>query len=361
MLRLKAQFFSPVMRRVLCLSVLLTLFAADVLHAQDPQFSQFYAAPLYLNPAFAGSTNQGRAGINYRNQWPAIDANFTTISAFADFYLEDYKSGVGLLINRDYVNLVGLQSLNLALQYSYDLEITKGLSFRPGLEVAVYNRSINFGRLTFGDQFDFNTGQPTNPTGEQLRGSNKWFPDLSAGGVFYTPKAWVGFSAHHLTQPNQSISGEVSRLPIKYSAHGGYKFYLRPGIMGQGVYSRKSERSIAPAVQYRHQGPFDQMDVGMYFTFEPIMLGTWYRGIPFKQVNGFSNNESIVLLVGLTILRGDAKRQDVLNIGYSYDYTISKLGPGSGGSHEFSLVYTFPIRNPRKPPLDKMVIPCPEF
>jgi len=353
--------FPRLLRRLICMSALISVLAPEVAKAQDPQFSQFYAAPLYLNPAFAGSTNQGRAGINYRNQWPSIDANFTTISAFADFYLEDYKSGIGMIINRDYVNLVGLQSLSLALQYSYDLEIVKGLSFRPGFEVALYNRSIDFGRLTFGDQFDFDRGEPINPTGESLRGSNKFFPDLSAGGVFYTPRAWVGFAAHHLTQPNQSISGDVSRLPIKYSAHGGWKFLLKPGIMGQGVYSRKSERSIAPAVQYRHQGPFDQMDVGMYFTFEPILLGTWYRGIPFKQVEGFSNNESIVLLVGLTILRGDAKRQDVLNMGYSYDYTISKLGPGAGGSHEFSLVYTFPIRNPRKPPLDKMVIPCPEF
>lgn len=353
--------FPQVMRRWICISALLGLFGADLANAQDPQFSQFYAAPLYLNPAFAGSTNQGRAGINYRNQWPAIDANFTTISAFADFYLEDYKSGVGMLINRDYVNLVGLQSLSVAFQYSYDLEIVKGLSFRPGLEVALYNRSINFGRLTFGDQFNLDDGQPTGTTQESLRGSNKFFPDLSAGGVFYTPYAWFGVAAHHLTQPNQSISGSDSPLPTKYSVHGGWKFFLKPGIMGTGVYSRKSERSIAPAVQYRHQGPFDQMDVGMYFTFEPILLGTWYRGIPFKQVEGFSNNESIVLLVGLTILRGDAKRQDVLNIGYSYDYTISKLGPGSGGSHEFSLVYTFPIRNPRKPPLDKMIIPCPEF
>ena len=61
--------------------------------------------------------------------------------------------------------------------------------------------------------------------------------------------------------------------------------------------------------------------------------------------------------VGLTI-KG---QKDILNIGYSYDITISKLGPGSGGSHEFSLVYSWPVRNPRKPPKDKMVIPCPDF
>src|SRR5688572_33466757 len=49
-------------------SVLLSIVVCFIplsgtLFAQDPQFSQFYAAPLYLNPAFAGSTNQARAGI----------------------------------------------------------------------------------------------------------------------------------------------------------------------------------------------------------------------------------------------------------------------------------------------------------
>lgn len=329
--------------------------------AQDPQFSQFYAAPLYLNPAFAGSTNQGRAGINYRNQWPAVDANFTTLSAFGDIFLEDYNSGIGAILTRDYVNLVGLQSISFAAQYSYDLRIIEGLSFRPGLEIGITNRSINFGKLVFGDQIDPNTGQIANPTAETLRGSSRFFPDISTGGLFYTPAAWIGFAAHHLTQPNNSIAGETSNLAIKYSFHGGYKFFLKPGVIGTGIYARNSERSIAPVIQYRHQGPFDQMDVGTYFTFEPLLIGLWYRGVPFKKVNGFSNNESVVMLVGMTVMKGESDRRDVLNIGYSYDYTISQLGPGSGGSHEFSLVYSWPIRNPRKPPKDKMVIPCPDF
>jgi type IX secretion system PorP/SprF family membrane protein len=340
---------------------LLVLLASENASAQDPQFSQFYAAPLYLNPAFAGSTNQGRAGVNYRNQWPAIDANFTTFSAFADFYLEDYNSGVGAILTRDYVNLVGVQNISFAAQYSYDLSIVKGLSFRPGFEVGITNRSINFGKLVFGDQLDPNTGSISGPTAESLRGSNRFYPDLSTGGLFYTSFAWLGFAAHHLTTPNISLSGEQSDLPIKYSVHGGYKFYFKPGVMGTGIFSRQSERSVAPAVQWRHQGPYDQLDIGTYFTFEPLLIGMWYRGVPYKKVNGFSNNESIVLLVGMTIMKGESTRRDILNIGYSYDYTISQLGIGSGGAHEFSLVYSWPIRNPRKPPKEKMVIPCPDF
>jgi type IX secretion system PorP/SprF family membrane protein len=343
----------------LILTCLLMLGSGVPVTAQDPQFSQFYAAPLYLNPAFAGSTGKARAGINYRNQWPAIDANFTTMSAYFDYYIADKKSSVGGLISRDMEGLAGLRSISVAAQYAYEFQLTKFLAFRPAAQVAYYNRDVNFDKLTFGDQFDPNTGQFINkPTAETFKTDfTKSFVDLTFGGLLFTKVAWLGFAANHLNRPNQSIIDEQSKLPIKYSAHGGFKFFMKPGVVGSGVYARNAERSIAPAFQYRHQGKFDQMDLGMYFTFEPLVLGTWYRGVPFKKVSNFVNNESIVLLLGFTKLGAD----DAINIGYSFDYTISKLGPGSGGSHEFSLVYTWPMRNPRKPPPDKLIIPCPDF
>ncbi len=45
--------------------------------------------------------------MNYRNQWPAIDANFTTFSAFGDFYIEDKNSGVGFIVNHDHAGNIG--------------------------------------------------------------------------------------------------------------------------------------------------------------------------------------------------------------------------------------------------------------
>ncbi len=335
------------------------LFAACGVTAQDPQFSQFYAAPLYLNPSLTGSTGQARAGVNYRNQWPAIDANFITMSAFFDYFIEDKRSGIGLILNRDVEGLAGLRSTFVGLQYSYELQLTKSLGFRPGAQVALYNRDINFNRLTFGDQFDPVTGELISPqTAEQFRTNfSKTFVDLSMGGVFFTRTAYLGVAAFHLNQPNQSIIDEESPLPVKLSVHGGFKYYMKPGVKGTGIYAKEAERSLAPAFQYRHQGRFDQLDLGLYYTAEPMVLGLWYRGVPFKQINGIVNNESIVLLVGFTNIGA----KEALNIGYSFDYTISKLGAGSGGAHEFSLTYTWPMRNPRKPPRDKLVIPCPDF
>jgi type IX secretion system PorP/SprF family membrane protein len=327
--------------------------------AQDPQFSQFYAAPLYLNPALTGSTGQARAGINYRNQWPAIDANFTTMSAYFDYFIEDKRSGVGIILNRDVEGLAGLRSLSVGLQYSYELEITKNIGFRPGAQVALFNRDINFNRLTFGDQFDPVTGNIISPSTAESFNTNfsKTFIDLSLGGVLFTRSAWLGLAAFHLNRPNQSIVDENSPLPTKLSVHGGFKYYMKSGVKGMGLYAQDAERSLAPAFQYRHQGQFDQLDLGLYYTAEPLVVGLWYRGVPFKQVNGFANNESIVILLGFTNIGA----KQALNIGYSFDYTISKLGAGSGGAHEFSMVYSWSMRDPRKPPRDKLIIPCPDF
>src|SRR5690349_3667397 len=135
---------SPSLMYKLVLSTSLMLAYAMSVTAQDPQFSQFYAAPLYLNPALTGSTGQARAGINYRNQWPAIDANFTTMSAYFDYFIEDKNSGIGALITKDREGLAGLRSMSLALQYSYELQITENLGFRPGLQVGVFRRDVNF-------------------------------------------------------------------------------------------------------------------------------------------------------------------------------------------------------------------------
>lgn len=345
--------------RSLLLSVWLILLLLQEVTGQDPQFSQFYAAPLYLNPALTGATGQARAGINYRNQWPSIDANFITLSGYADYFFVDKSMGVGMILNSDREGLAGLRSQSLGLQYSYEMKFTKNIGFRPGFQAAVFHRDVNFNRLTFGDQFDPSTGQLISPTTAESFDTNfsKTFADLGVGGVAFTRAAWLGISVFHLNRPNQSVIDEKSPLPMKFSVHGGFKYMMKPGVVGSGIYARSAERSLSPAIQYRHQGEFDQMDAGLYYTAEPVVVGVWYRGIPFKSVNGFVNNESIVLLVGFTKIGA----KDAINIGYSFDYTISKLGAGSGGAHEFSLSYTWPMRNPRKPPPDKLYLPCPDF
>ncbi len=340
-------------KTLLFLLLLSLLVSVGKVEAQDPQFSQFYAAPLYLNPAFAGSTELTRAGLNFRSQWPSLQANFTTVSVYVDHFFEDYNSGLGLILMGDQQGLAGLQSISAGLQYAYQLRLTESLTFRPGVEVAFYNRDINYSRLVFGDQLD-DSGIITDVTGEPLlNGQGRSFVDLSLGGVLYDNNFYFGYTASHVNTPNQSLTGEVSRLQMKSSFHAGYRFMLPTGFRKFGVNDQGKERSVTPTAQYKRQGNFDQLDAGVYLTYEPVVFGLWYRGIPIRQFENFPNNESVIVLAGF--LLGD------LHIGYSFDYTISGLGIQSGGAHEISLAYQFSLRDPRKPPRSIMKLPCPKF
>ena len=342
------------MRNFVCIFLLmLTTSAWLKLDAQDPQFSQFYAAPLYLNPGFAGTTPYIRAGANFRSQWPSLDAQFTTYSFYIDYFAEEYNSGLGLLITTDKEGLADLKSTSVGLQYAYELQINEKLTFRPGIQAAYVLRDINFNKLTFGDQFD-ETGFISPTTAEQFNtGNNVGFLDFSFGGLLFSRNFWFGVAAHHLNTPNQSLVDGNSELPTKYSIHSGYRLPLKTGSGRKGYNADGLERSITPNFQYKRQGEFDQLEVGTYLTIEPVVFGLWYRGIPIQEeFEGFNDKESLIFLVGLTT--------DNLNIGYSFDYTLSELEIASGGAHEISISYIFPP-DPRRPPKNVRQIPCPKF
>ena len=55
--------------------------------SQDLEFTQFYANPLYLNPAFAGSHGCPRVSMNYRDQWPGLSGSYVSYSACYDQYI----------------------------------------------------------------------------------------------------------------------------------------------------------------------------------------------------------------------------------------------------------------------------------
>ena len=66
----------------------LLIGSVDQIQAQDPEFTQFYSNPIYLNPAFAGSRICPRFVMNYRNEWPNISGNFVTTAASYDQKVE---------------------------------------------------------------------------------------------------------------------------------------------------------------------------------------------------------------------------------------------------------------------------------
>lgn len=308
--------------------------------AQDLQFSQFYASPLYLNPAFTGSSELTRLGLNFRNQWPGLDRSFISYSAYLDHFIAGKNSGVGMVVNGSRESLSNLQSMEVGLLYSYRLRFGESKFLHFGVQGSFVSRSANFEEVVFSSQLDIDRGTVVGGNGNWVpEDRDKRFADFNTGMLYYQERFWLGASAHHLTRPNISYFGnDLNKLPIKYSLHGGVQFNLPSGFINDYFNNSRQERTFSLAFNYKQQGIFNQLDIGTELYFEPLILGLWYRGLPTK--NMLPNNEALIAVMGFSLASG-------LDMGYSYDYTISKLGwRNSGGSHEISLRYSFDLADP---------------
>ncbi len=335
------------------LKKLFTLFLFSLVfvmnsYGQDPQFSQFYAAPLYLNPGFTGTTLEHRFILNHRLQWPALPQAFATYAFSYDYNMRKLNSGIGFIATTDKAGSADLRSTTVGLTYTYKIHLTDKWILSPGIQFGYGIRTLDFNKLLFGDQLDFgNPDVPTlDPKFSELE-NNKFF-DFSSGILLYNKDFWFGVAAHHMNEPNNSLIGEVSELPMKISIHSGMRITLFPSPL-------KGERlsSIAPSFIYKKQGKFDQLDLGFHFHYNPIMAGFWYRGIPIQQnVEDNISQDAITILFGL--------RFDKFDVGYSYDVTVSSLGPNTGGAHELSMTYQFSnFKKKKKKPMK--FVPCPTY
>jgi type IX secretion system PorP/SprF family membrane protein len=331
------------------------LVSWSYIFAQDVQFSQFYAAPIYLNPAFTGASELTRVGANYRNQWPGLDHSFNTYSAYIDHYMFDINSGIGLIFNTSRESKARLSTHEVGLTYAYKLHLGEESFLRFGGQASIVSRDAYFGDFIFGSQLDINRGIVDDFSGERFNDDYKHsFADFNFGMVFHTSNMWLGLSGHHLSEPNASfIDHNISKLPMKLSAHGGVKIDLGEGMVNNYFNNTRQERSASLAFNFKRQGPFNQLDLGSQFFIEPLVMGIWYRGFPIKYA--LPNNEAVVALLGVVLNNG-------IDIGYSYDFTISKMNlMSSGGAHEISIRYSFLYGDPNERNKRSTIIPCFKF
>ncbi len=320
--------------------------------SQDPQYSQFYASPLYLNPAFAGVNLGFRAHSIYRTQWTGIPSRpFTTFSLSVDHEMEKIHSGVGVLVTRDRAGTSKLSYTNVSAIYSYNLHIHDKWVALAGLQAGYTRFSLDYSQLKFRSQFDPEEGFTGSSSGENVAGAVKaGVPDFSSGLLLYNKNFWMGTTAHHINRPNYSFgSNSDVTIPMRFSVQSGFKFKVTKGRFTH----KQKEFSFSPAILYRSEEKFDQLDVGMYVNYNPIVTGLWFRGLPgIKKYDNIRNYDAIVFLIGF--------HQDGLTIGYTYDITISKLGGRSGGAHEISVGYEFAYPEKKRKKYTKF-LPCPQF
>lgn len=300
--------------------------------AQDPEFTQFYANPLYLNPAMAGSKNCPRVSLNYRNQWPNISGNFVTSSASYDQHVDGLGGGIGFLVLTDNAAQT-LKTTRASFMYAYKIKVSRTFNINLGAQATYFQKSLDWNKLTFGDMIDPRRGF-VYQTNDVQKGSSVSNVDFSAGILGYSDKFYFGFAADHLTEPNESFIGdtEAGRLPMKFTGHAGAMIPMDNG-------PRASKTFISPNILFRQQATFTQLNIGLYVKSGAMTYGVWYR-----------NKDAFIATVGI--------ETDNFKIGYSYDVTLSRLGIASGGAHEVSLGIVFPCK-PKKRQF--RTVSCPSF
>ncbi|MBO0929888.1 PorP/SprF family type IX secretion system membrane protein [Fibrella aquatilis] len=320
----------PLLYRLGCLC----LFGLNA-YAQDPQFSQYYALPLYLNPAYAGYGNGIRANAIYRNQWRDL-GQYNTFAASADvpYACGRLKLGGGVLLMNDRQSST-VETLNGGITLVPAVLEGDQYSARLGVYLGAGQRSYRRDGLTFMDQLT--TTGTLNPTQDPFATASlsRAFFDVGVGGLIdfsftdsdeddkdaskYGDMDWIGISVSHINQPRIEMGAGVPtyRLPMHISLHAGSR-------LGFGAWS------VTPLANFRMQGSLRQLDFGVYTGYYQFVLGLLYRGVPLsRQLVGQPTQDALVALVGI--------QSNGFSVGFSYDATISGLTGYTGNSFEFSL------------------------
>ena len=297
------------------------------LAAQDPVFSQFYASPLRLNPAFAGIGTAPRVVVNYRTQHTTYPSAFKTFAASYDQPIEGTPSSVGLRMMNDQQLEGAYRNTEVALVYSYDVMVNRNVHARLGLAAGLLSTALDFNTLTFGDVLDPAGGADGSVTAEQLEAASKTSADFGAGVMFNAFSHFVGVSFEHMNRPDESLFEFGDNLyagrPMRTTLTGGTQINVKR------YSNRRRPAYVTPNFIYTSQANFRQLNLGAYLGYGPFAVGGWYR-------HAFENADGLIAAINF--------RQDILRVGFSYDAVVSDLRnvPGGlGSTFEVSLMIDF--------------------
>lgn len=338
-------------------TLLLFLVAVTMMNAvkaQDPNFSQFFASPLTLNPALTGKFDGTiRVAGNYRNQWPTINNAFVTQTASVDFGILKNKIadvdqfGVGILGLSDRAGdgILVTNSIGLSFSYHKGLDENGYHQIGAGFQGTYTNKRLDISKVDFEDEltplgFTGVTGEIF--TRQQV---NVSYADINAG-IFYNGSTngynnfYLGASMYHINRPKESFQGGDFLLSPRVTIQAGGKIpvgsYHNLNISSNYSFQANAKNLMLGAAFLYNVNNSDEDPTNVY-------IGAWTR-------ISSQYNDAIIPYIGLEFKS--------LHLGYSYDINVSPLKTASNsvGGNEISLIY---IKKPGDPSAKKLN--CPRF
>ena len=323
------------MKRLLHLAIFILL--ANSASGQDIHWSQFNDNPIFQNPGNAGHFNGDMRFVgNYRDQWRSVTVPYSTFSISGDGNLYSHKSfGYGILFFHDVVGDGQFRTIELQANASYLIKLSADSmhSVRPGINVGLNHRQLNFDQFYFDNQYDGITYNPALSTNENIQTDRKSNVSVGIGSVYEYYKNdrfkfTVGVGAYNLNRPNQGFYTSVIERDIRTS------------LFGKGLFKLNYDWDLVPGINLSIQGKYREFNIGssVKYTlinrlgqYRALYAGLWYR-----------NKDAAFISVGMDY--------QSWFVGLSYDVNFSKLVPASRarGGFEIAIRYILHRFKPKK-------------
>jgi type IX secretion system PorP/SprF family membrane protein len=273
----------------------------DAWAQQDAMYSQYMFNYLAINPGYAGSRDVLSVTGLYRNQWVNVDGAPTTITFTADAPIARERMGIGLSVFSDKIGkeantgVYGTYAYRLRLNQKGTLGFGANFGFTQysaNLTNAISNQAENFGNIT------------------ELN------PNFGFGVYYSTDKFYLSVSLPHILDSKLgSLQGsKLSSLARKHFFIGaGYVFTINPSVKLKPSFLIKAVEG-APV----------QADINAnVWLVDRIGFGLLYRtGDAFAGLFEFQVTPAF-------------------RFGYAYDFTTTRIGAYTAGTHELMLRYEF--------------------
>lgn len=324
-------------RYVLLLLLGMTFFLK--LNAQDVHFSQVMSSPLNLNPALTGMIDGVfRLGVNQKTQWISVTKPFLTLSMGIDAPL--YKNhrrremiGVGVLLNLDRAGDSQYSIVQPMFSFAYikSLDQRNRHKLSLGVNVGCQQRSINYAKLYFDEQYQHGRFNPDIPNTENFAKDKILFFDWGVGANWsFFPSELIsvsaGVSVFHLNQPGLSFEKQEKnsyfvRLPVKTQFYLTSTFPLRDNLY------------LTPLLYGAFQRSFKEIDIGAMVEYRHV--STYETNLTFSGGLFFRWNDALILQTSV--------RWQNYRVGLSYDFNVSSFTRATRvrGGVEISLLYIF--------------------
>jgi type IX secretion system PorP/SprF family membrane protein len=313
--------------------LLVLLLSNNAASAQDPNFSQFIASPLSINPALTSNGESSwRAMSNVRTQWVGIGSSYITQSLSVDGKLkkldDDNYLGIGGMVIAEKAMDGIFKSTYININTAYHLSLdNKGNGLAVGLGYINNNTRIDFSQLSFDQQLSSIGFDRTLPAGEPSLSNATSFSSACAG-IMYTYDndntfLNLGAAGYRFVKSNRSVLDDKTQyISPRFDIHADFGTALNERV------------NLNVSAVHMIQNGTSNTAIGTSFGL-------------VQNSNDFNSEQLRMLNLGMFYKVGNAiipyvgYNYNAFQFGFSYDVNVSSVKSGSMSARSFEISFMY--------------------